>query len=208
MSSIDWLKIPPTTDGLKIGLLGGSFNPAHDGHRLISVLALQRLELDYIWWLVTPGNPLKDNQELPPIEARAEFAQKLADHPNIIVTGFEASVKTRYTLDTLRTLTDRLPAVNFVWLMGADNLMGFHEWQGWREIFDLMPIAIVDRPGSSAAARASVAAQALSAFRIKGRDISVLAERKAPAWAFIRGSRSSLSSTAIRAAAKNKSRKN
>ncbi|MCL4158009.1 UNVERIFIED_CONTAM: hypothetical protein GTU68_017269, partial [Idotea baltica] len=110
-------------------------------------MALQRLRLQNVWWMVTPGNPLKDNDGLPPLDARAAFAEQLADHPAITVSGLEAGIQTRFTYDTLRMLTQRFAATRFVWLMGADNLAQFHRWQGWREIAQLMPIAVIDRPG-------------------------------------------------------------
>lgn len=183
----------------RIGILGGTFNPAHDGHRHISLMALQRLRLQNVWWMVTPGNPLKANDGLPPLDARAAYAEQLADHPAITVTGLEAGIQTRFTYDTLRVLTQRFPATRFVWLMGADNLAQFHRWQGWKEIAELMPIAVIDRPGSSLATRSSVAAQALARFRVKEEDAGVLSSMKAPAWTFLHGPRSDLSSTAIRA---------
>lgn len=195
----DWTKIPPTQPLQRIGILGGTFNPAHDGHRHISLMALQRLRLQKIWWMVTPGNPLKANDGLPPLDARAAYAEQLADHPAITVTGLEAGIQTRFTYDTLRVLTQRFPATRFVWLMGADNLAQFHRWQGWKEIAQLMPIAVIDRPGSSLATRSSVAAQALARFRVKEENAGALPSMKAPAWTFLHGPRSDLSSTAIRA---------
>lgn len=195
----DWTKIPPTQSLQRIGILGGTFNPAHDGHRHISLIALQRLRLQKIWWMVTPGNPLKANDGLPPLDTRAAYAEQLADHPAITVTGLEAGIQTRFTYDTLKVLTQRFPATRFVWLMGADNLAQFHRWQGWKEIAQLMPIAVIDRPGSSLATRSSVAAQALARFRVKEEDAGALSSMKAPAWTFLHGPRSDLSSTAIRA---------
>ncbi len=162
-------------------------------------MALQRLKLDRIWWMVTPGNPLKDNGELPPLASRASAAEVLADHPLITVTGLEAGIKTRFTYDTLATLVTRRPAARFVWLMGADNLAQFHLWQGWRDIAELMPIAVVDRPGSSLATQSSVAAQTLARFRIPENDSAVLASMRAPAWSFLHGPLLHVSSSAIRA---------
>lgn len=195
----DWTKTPPALPEQRIGILGGTFNPAHDGHRHISVMALQRLRLQKVWWMVTPGNPLKDNDGLPSLDERAAYAEQLAGHPAITVSGLEAGIQTRFTYDTLKVLTQRFPATRFVWLMGADNLVQFHHWQGWREIAQLMPIAVIDRPGSSLATRSSVAAQALAQFRVKEEDAGVLASMKPPAWTFLHGPRSDLSSTAIRA---------
>lgn len=194
----DWTKIPPALPEQTIGILGGSFNPAHEGHRHISVKALRRLQLQKVWWMVTPGNPLKDNDGLPSLDARAAFAEQVADHPAISVTGLEASIQTRFTYDTLAVLVRRFPATRFVWLMGADNLAQFHHWQGWRDIARLMPIAVIDRPGSSLATRSSVAAQALARFRVREEDAGVLPLMRPPAWTFLHGPRSDLSSTAIR----------
>lgn len=163
-------------------------------------MALRRLRLQNIWWMVTPGNPLKDNDDLPPLEARATFAEALANHPAISVTGLEAGIKTRFTYDTLATLRERLPAVQFVWVMGSDNLAQFHLWQGWREITELMPIAVVNRPGSSLATRSSVAAQTLWRSRVPETQAGMLASMSAPAWTFLHGPKSHLSSTAIRQA--------
>lgn len=165
-------------------------------------MALKRLRLQNIWWMVTPGNPLKDNDNLPPLSARAEFAQTLADHPAITVTGLESGIKTRFTYDTLATLRERLPAVRFVWLMGSDNLAQFHRWQGWKEITQLMPLAVINRPGSSLATRSSVAAQALWRSRVPEQSAGHLASMRAPAWTFLHGPKSNLSSTAIREASK------
>ncbi|MEH6725715.1 MAG: nicotinate-nucleotide adenylyltransferase [Hyphomicrobiales bacterium] len=195
----DWTKIPPALPGQRIGILGGTFNPAHDGHRHISLMALRRLRLQKVWWMVTPGNPLKDNDGLPPLDQRARYAEQIANHPAITVSGLEAGIRTRFTYDTLAVLTQRFPATRFVWLMGADNLVQFHHWQGWQEIAHLMPIAVIDRPGSSFATRSSVAAQALARFRVREADAGVLPLMKAPAWTFLHGPRSDLSSTAIRA---------
>lgn len=196
----DWSKIPPALPGHRIGILGGTFNPAHDGHRHISLMALQRLQLQNVWWMVTPGNPLKDNNALPPLAERARTAEQLADHPLITVSGLEAGISTRFTYDTLAILKQRFAATRFVWLMGADNLAQFHRWQGWQEIAQLMPMAIIDRPGSSGAARSSVAAQALARFRVPERNAAVLALMKPPAWTFLHGPRSDVSSSALRAA--------
>lgn len=198
----DWTKIPPAPQEQRIGILGGTFNPAHDGHRHISVMALRRLGLQKVWWMVTPGNPLKNNGGLPPLNERAAQAERVARHPAITVTGLEAGIQTRFTYDTLLTLKQRFPATRFVWLMGADNLAQFHRWQGWQEIARLMPIAVIDRPGSSLATRSSVAAQALARFRVPEGEASALPSMEAPAWTFLHGPRSDLSSTAIRAGLK------
>ena len=192
--------LPWVTPGLRVGLFGGSFNPAHGAHRAASLLAMRRLGLDRVWWLVTPGNPLKDNRALPPLEERVAVARAVARHPRIDVTGFEATLGVRYSYDTMAYLVRRLPTVRFVWIMGADNLARFDRWQRWRAIADLMPIAVVDRMGNSLAAPASVAARALAPYRIDESDAKVLADLDPPAWVFLHGLKSPMSSTGIRAA--------
>jgi nicotinate-nucleotide adenylyltransferase len=192
--------LPPHAPGVKIGLFGGSFNPAHEGHRMASLTALRKLGLDRIWWLVTPGNPLKDNSALPGQSQRMQQARKLARHPRIIITGIEAALNTRYTADTLRALKRRCPGVQFVWIMGSDNLASFHRWQEWQAIARLMPIAIIDRPGSTHKAVRSRAAFNLASRRLDESDSLLLAGSRTPAWIFLHGRRSSLSSTQLRAA--------
>ncbi|MCO5089688.1 nicotinate-nucleotide adenylyltransferase [Bosea sp. (in: a-proteobacteria)] len=187
--------------GLSIGLFGGSFNPAHDGHRLASLTALSRLRLDRIWWLVSPGNPLKDNARLPSLAERIDQAQAVADHARIAVTGIEASLRTRYTADTLRALKQRCPGVDFVWIMGSDNLAGFHRWNEWRAIAAMMPIAVIDRPGSTLSATASPAAHFLARWRLPENRAASLPRMRPPAWVFLHGKRSTLSSTMLRRAA-------
>ncbi|WP_296583615.1 nicotinate-nucleotide adenylyltransferase [Xanthobacter sp.] len=193
-------RLPFVTEGLRVGLFGGSFNPAHAAHRAASLLALRRLALDRVWWLVTPGNPLKDNRALPPLEERIAVARAVARHPRIDVTGFEAGIGTRYTYETLAYLVRRLPGVRFVWIMGADNLAHFDRWQHWRGLADLVPIAVVDRMGQSLAATASPAAQALARYRLGEHEARLLADCAPPAWVFLHGLKSPLSSTGIRAA--------
>jgi len=197
------LRLPPHAPGLCIGLFGGTFNPAHDGHRLASLTALRRLQLDRVWWLVTPGNPLKDNAKLPPLGERIRQARRVAAHARINVTGIEALLRTRYTADTLRALKRRCPGVNFVWIMGSDNLAGFHRWNEWRTIARMMPIAVIDRPGSTHSAMASTAANWLSRWRIPESQAASLARTRPPAWVFLHGKRSTLSSTQLRQQAEN-----
>ena len=194
-------RLPRHAPGMRIGLLGGSFNPAHQGHVLLSLTALRRLGLDRVWWMVTPGNPLKDNLGLPPVADRVAAARRLMRHPRVDVTGFEAEIGTRFSYDTLAYLRQRCPGVRFVWLMGADNLAGFHRWQRWREMADLAPIAVIDRPGSTLRACRAPAAVALGAYRIDETDSRLLAGLRPPAWLFVHGPRSALSSTALREAA-------
>jgi nicotinate-nucleotide adenylyltransferase len=161
---------------------------------------MKRLKLDRVWWLVTPGNPLKDTRHLEPLQSRIAAARRLARHPRITVSGLEAVIKTRYTYDTVRFLLDHCPGVRFVWIMGADNLRSFHRWQHWRRIAASVPIAVVDRLGPSLYARAGVAGGALSRFRIPESAAKSLPTRKPPAWVFLHGLKSPLSSTALRAA--------
>jgi nicotinate-nucleotide adenylyltransferase len=192
------VRLPPAASGLRVGLYGGSFNPAHAGHRHVSLMALKRLGLDRVWWIVTPGNPLKNPGEAAPMAERLAQARTCAAHPRIAVTGFEEGIGVRYTIDTLRFLIRRHPEMRFVWLMGADNLASFHRWRGWREIAGLMPIAIIDRPGWTLKAVGSRAGVALGTARIPESQARVLADLKPPAWTFLHGPRSFLSSTEIR----------
>lgn len=192
-------RIPPLAPGLRVGLYGGSFNPAHEAHRAASLLALKRLRLDRVWWLVTPGNPLKDNRALPPLDARLAQARAVADHPALVPTGLEAGLGTRFSFDTVAALVRRFPGVHFVWLMGADNLAAFHRWQHWREIAALVPIAIIDRPGCTFPAMASPAAQALARWRVPESEAAALPLLRPPAWVFLHGLKSPLSSTQLRA---------
>ncbi|MGD0720451.1 MAG: nicotinate-nucleotide adenylyltransferase [Roseiarcus sp.] len=193
------IRLPHWTPGQRIGLMGGSFNPPHDGHLLVSRLALGRLGLDRLWWMVTPGNPLKESRGLPTLEARMATARTLARDPRIAVTGFEAEIGVRFTHDSIAWLVRRAPGVRFVWIMGADNLGQFHLWRRWRDIARLVPIAVVDRPGSTLAALNSRGGLALKRFRVMERDAAGFAGRRPPAFIFLHGPRSSASSTAIRA---------
>lgn len=192
-------RMPVAGDGQKVGLFGGSFNPPHEGHLNLCDLALKRLELDQIWWMVTPGNPLKDISELASLEERIKKCLAMASHPKIKITAFEAKYKVRYTADTLRIVQRLRPRNDFVWLMGADNLADFHRWQDWREIANMMPIAVIDRPGSTLSYHSSQASIALSEYRIDEADAPLLSHMKPPAWTFLHGPRSSLSSTQLRA---------
>jgi nicotinate-nucleotide adenylyltransferase len=184
---------------MRIGLFGGTFDPPHLAHLGASLLAMKRLKLDRMWWLVTPGNPLKDTRHLRPLEQRMAEARRLAHHPRIDVTGLEAVINTRYTYDTLEYLVRRCPGVRFVWVMGADNLRSFYRWQSWRRIANLLPMAVVDRMGSSLYATGGRAAQALGRYRLPERFAPELAEHKPPAWLYLHGLKSPLSSTALRA---------
>jgi nicotinate-nucleotide adenylyltransferase len=190
--------LPRHAPGLRVGLFGGSFNPPHGGHRLVTLLALRRLNLDAVWWIVTPGNPLKDARQLAPLKERMAAARRLMPEPQVAITGFEAEIGTRYTLDTLRHLKRRCRGVRFVWVMGADNLAQLHRWQGWRDIARLMPICVVDRPRATLKATASQAGQRLASARLPEHLSHALPDARPPALVFIHGRRSPLSSTGIR----------
>jgi len=185
---------------MRIGLFGGTFDPPHAAHRAASLLALRRLNLDRVWWLVTPGNPLKDIQGLAPLSERLAAARALARHPRIDVSDFEADLGTKYTFATITYLVRSCPGVRFVWIMGADNLRHFHRWQRWRAIARLVPIAVIDRLGPSLYATAGVTGQALAWARIPESAVRSLPERTPPAWVYLHGLKSPLSSTALRAA--------
>jgi nicotinate-nucleotide adenylyltransferase len=191
-------RLPPHSPGLRIGLFGGSFNPAHAAHRRVSLLALKRLKLDHIWWLVTPGNPLKDTRALPSLGKRIEAAQRVAAHPRIHVTGIEAQLRTRYTVDTLSAILRRCPGVPFVWIMGADILPEFHRWRNWSRIARQIPIAVVDRTAGGLNAVSGIFPQAFMAARIPEGLAAALPRRKPPAWVYLHGLKSPVSSTRLR----------
>lgn len=191
-------RLPPFARGMRIGIFGGTFNPPHEGHRLVGMTALKRLRLDAVWWVVTPGNPLKENAGLPPLAERMMAAARIADHPRVAITAFEAEIGTRYTFDTVSYLRRRCPGVDFVWLMGADNLATFHRWQRWRGIADLMPIAVIDRPRATLRAVHSKAAHYLAARRVPDHRALRLATRAPPAFIFLYGPRADISSTELR----------
>jgi nicotinate-nucleotide adenylyltransferase len=190
--------IPLYSNGMRIGLLGGSFNPPHVAHRAISLFAIKRLKLDRVWWLVTPGNPLKQQGALRDLDQRIEAARQMADDPRIDVSCLESVIGTRYTVDTIAYLRRRAAGLRFVWIMGADNLAQFHRWQNWRRIASEVPIAVIDRPPQSFRALAAPAAQALARYRLPENQARRLADQHAPAWVFLTGMKLSLSSTGLR----------
>jgi nicotinate-nucleotide adenylyltransferase len=185
--------------GRRIGLLGGSFNPAHEGHLHISREALKRLKLDQVWWLVSPQNPLKPAAGMAELAERVAAAQRIAKDRRILVTAIERRLGTRYTIDTLRALHRRFPHTDFVWLMGADNLAQISRWKGWQDIFAALPIAVFDRPAYSLRALSSQAAQRFAARRLAPERAGELATSPPPAWSFIRCRLNPASATEIRA---------
>jgi nicotinate-nucleotide adenylyltransferase len=197
-------RLPLASPRMRIGLLGGSFNPAHAAHVEISLTALKRLGLDQVWWVVTPGNPLKHPSKLPSLSERVAAARRVANHPRIAVTGFPGEKGSTYTVDLLTALKRRYPEVSFVWLMGADNLAGFHRWRSWQKIFEAVPIAVLDRPGFRLKARASRAATRFHGSHVDESDALGLPRMAPPAWTIITHRLSSLSSTALRGEASGK----
>ena len=195
----DITALPPHAPGMRIGLFGGSFNPVHEGHRLVAEQCLKRLALDAVWLIVTPGNPLKSHDELAPLTERVEAARALMASPRIHATGFEAAHDFRYTVDTLDWLSRTCEGTRFVWIMGADNLVQFDSWERWEEIARLMPIAVYARPGSTQRATASRAAIALKQYRLPEAEAEVLAGREAPVWVYLHGVTSGQTSSANRA---------
>ncbi len=191
---------PVAGAGQVVGLLGGSFDPAHDGHVHITKTALKRFGLDRIWWLVSPGNPLKQNGPAP-MPQRLADARAIMQHPRVAVTDIEARLGTRYTAQTIAGLMRRYPEVRFVWLMGADNLAQFHHWRDWRWIMETVPIGVLARPNDRISARLSKAARIYKGVMLQGPQSGVLGRRDAPAWCFVNLPMSDMSSSAIRAKA-------
>jgi nicotinate-nucleotide adenylyltransferase len=193
---------PHAAPGQAIGLLGGSFNPPHAAHRMISETVMKRLGLDRVWWIVSPGNPLKKRSDTAPLNERLALCREVAKNPHIVITAFEAGLPTPYTASTLAFLKRRSPLVRFVWIMGADNLAGFERWQRWREIFTTVPIVVVDRPGWRLKALASKAAHAFASARVPEGEARGLIHRPPPAWTFLTGPLSYLSSSELRSKAR------
>ncbi|MBM1690406.1 nicotinate-nucleotide adenylyltransferase [Sulfitobacter geojensis] len=191
-------QFPYASKGQVIGLLGGSFDPAHEGHAHITREALKRFGLDRVWWLVSPGNPLKTRGPAP-LADRVARARQVMQHPRVDVTDIEAHLGTRYTAQTIARLQAIYPQVRFVWLMGADNMAQFHLWQDWRGIMQSVPVGVLARPGQRISARMSRAAALYAPYRIAGRYGQLLAHAHAPAWSFVNVPMNDASSTAIRA---------
>ncbi len=189
--------LPFAYRGMKIGLLGGSFDPAHTGHLHVAETAQALLGLDFVWWLVSPQNPLKKSSS--PIKERLLSAKSVARGAKMIVTDIETQLKTQFTIDTLKALKHRYKGVNFVWLMGADNLEGFEHWRGWRNIVSQVPICVVSRPTAGPKARLGRMARQYAAHRIHPNDAKCLANRKAPSWVYVPARFNKISSTILRA---------
>lgn len=198
---------PPIWPGLRVGLYGGSFNPPHEGHRHVALTALKRLRLDRIWWLVSPQNPLKSPSQTDDYAARLDATRALARHPRMVVSDVEARWDVRYTAQTLALLRRHAPGVRFVWLMGGDNLAGFHRWRGWRDILNTTPVAVMARdsdtpaarPGRLSRATLARAARIYADARIPVGEAPLLVEKAAPAWLYLPERLHPASSTRIRA---------
>ena len=191
------LTLPGPARGLRIGLFGGSFNPAHSGHLHVAETAMKRLQLDWVWWIVARGNPLKKSHG--DFEARLASARAVAVNPRMIVTDIEAQLGLTYTADTLAAIVTRAPQAHFVWLMGADNLVGFHLWENWQGIAQTLPIAIVARPGVGPGARNSPFARRFARSRVPSAAARTLATTLPPAWTYLTAPLDPTSSTALRA---------
>jgi nicotinate-nucleotide adenylyltransferase len=193
---------------MRVGLLGGSFNPAHEGHAHVARTALVRLGLDRVVWLVSPQNPLKSAEGTADMATRMAGARRFAKGPAMIVSDLETRLGSRYTIDLVRTLRARYPAVRFVWLMGADNLASFHLWQGWDEILRLVPVCVVARPGWAMQGRLGLAARRFARARRPASEARRLALATPPAWIYLTAPLNFASSTAIRGRAKGRDGQN
>ena len=193
------IRATPRLTDRRIGLLGGSFNPAHAGHVHVSLEALKRLGLDEVWWLVSPQNPLKAADGMASLERRMAGARAItAAHKRLRVTDLERMLGTRYTLDTVRALRRHHPRARFVWLMGADNLRQLPRWKGWATLVESIPIAVIDRPGFAPAALSGAPAHRYAGARLAPEAARSLADRAAPAWTFLYTRLNPLSATALR----------
>lgn len=190
-------RTPHAAPGLRVGLLGGSFDPPHDGHVHITRWALRAFDLDRVWWMVSPGNPLKRRGPAD-IARRMAACRALMRHPKVVVTDIEARLRTRYTADTIEALRDRWPAARFVWLMGADNLASLHRWERWETIMETLPVGVLARPGQQLFAGLAPAARRYATKRLPEREARALPFRDPPAWVLMTGRMSDRSSTEIR----------
>ena len=184
--------------GMRVGLFGGSFNPAHEGHAHVAETAMIRLELDKVIWLVSPQNPLKSSAETASLDQRMDGARRWARGSKMVVSDAESRIGSRYTIDTVRLLRKRFPGVKFVWIMGADSLAIFHRWRGWTQIIKSVPMAVISRPWAALKARTSPAAKRFRYARRPSRQSPILPLQKAPAWVYLRGPFNFASSTALR----------
>lgn len=193
---------------ISVGLLGGSFNPAHEGHVYISKVAMKRLGLDQVWWLVSPQNPLKSTKEMAPLAERYRQGRDIVRHPRIKVTCLESRLKTQFTQDSLSALKKRYPNVRFIWLMGADNLETFHQWKGWDKIMKMMPICIMHRPKYRLRGLSGKTACRFASFRLSTGKASVLKYQHAPAWVFLPIKGMNISASEIRQKMKDENHRN
>ena len=189
--------------GMKVGLFGGSFDPAHAGHALVAETALRRLGLDRVVWLVSPGNPLKPSAPAE-LERRIASVRAVARGPRMLISDAESRIGCRFTVDTVRALKARYPGVRFVWIMGADSLLGFHRWRGWTELMREVPMAIITRPGSAIRSRTAPAARRYARARLPSGRARLLPFATPPAWTFLRAPWSYASSTALRAGSRSR----
>jgi nicotinate-nucleotide adenylyltransferase len=190
------LKLPPHGAGQRIGLFGGSFNPAHRGHYMVALYALKQLQLDWVWWLVSPQNPLKDPSITDEYAKRLAYTRRIAHHPRFVVTDIEQQMHTRYTEETLHQLSHMACDTRFVWIMGADSLSSLHRWHHWQDIVKTVPLAVLARPGYSIKALRGIAATRFASRRIASAPAVLTSEL--PAWTFITMPLRKESSTAIR----------
>lgn len=194
--------LPPETPlsfpGDRIGLFGGTFNPPHRGHLEAAKTALQRLHLNRVWWMVTPGNPLKDTHALPPLKERMAWCRDLIEDTRHIVTGFEAHLPNAYTANTVHHLVQQRPETHFVWIMGGDGMVNFHHWHHWQTLAGLVPIAVIDRPGWRLKAMASRTAHYLASRYVPETKAARLADSGPPAWTYLTAPQNPLSSTELR----------
>ena len=184
--------------GQKIGLLGGSFNPPHEGHMHIIKLAIKHLGLNNLWCLVSPQNPLKSVREMAPLKRRIREARRVLKWPFVTVSDIEAELLTRYSVDTIKSLIKKYPGVKFVWIMGADNLVQINRWQGWEQIFKLVPVAVFDRPPYSLLAENSVASKKFARHRVSPSQAKSLPKMKPPGWVYLKTPLNSVSATELR----------
>ncbi|MGB0477996.1 MAG: nicotinate-nucleotide adenylyltransferase [Parvibaculales bacterium] len=184
-------------DGAKVALFGGSFDPPHDGHRLVAKAALRALKVDYVWWLVSPQNPLKSHKPKA-LAKRLAAVRDLADERRFMVSDEETRLGTFYAIDTVRALKAAYPQVTFIWLIGADNLSGLHRWKDWQSLMREIPLAVYPRPGAAHKAALSPAARAFDYARLDTAAAAQLPLYQAPAWVMLDGARSSLASSQLR----------